>query len=75
MSQPTRPTGDPVVDEVLEAFRGTEGQPLSERAEAALQAQRRLQERLTESSPSNNPAAATSPAAAMQRVAGRPQSG
>lgn len=68
MNEPTHPTGDPVVDEVLEAFRGTEQQSLGERAEAAMQAQRRLQERLTESSPSN------SPSAAMHRVAGGPQS-
>ncbi|USQ78382.1 hypothetical protein [Ornithinimicrobium faecis] len=73
MSEPTPTTGDPttgdpVVDEVLETFRGTEQQPLPERAEAALQAQRRLQERLSESSPGNTPAAA------MQRVAGGPQS-
>lgn len=68
MSEPTPTTGDPVVDEVLESFRGTEQQSLSERADAALQAQRRLQERLTESSPGNTPAAA------MQRVAGGSQS-
>lgn len=51
MSEPTSQTGDPVVDEVLENFKSTEHQPLSERAEAAVHAQRRLQERLSESAP------------------------
>ena len=37
MNEPTHPTGDPVVDEVLEAFRGTEQQSLGERAEDAVE--------------------------------------
>ncbi|WP_114905949.1 hypothetical protein [Ornithinimicrobium murale] len=68
MSQAIPETGDSVVDEVLQTYVGTAHQPLSERAEAATQAQRHLQERLAESSPGNGPAAA------MQRVAGGQQS-
>ncbi|MCK0114290.1 hypothetical protein MWU75_19300 [Ornithinimicrobium sp. F0845] len=63
MSQPPQ-TGDPVVDEIVEGFRATADQPLGDRAAAAAQAQRRLQERLTESSPGN------AAASGMQRVAG-----
>lgn len=53
MSEPTSQTGDPVVDEVLEDFQATEHLPLADRANAAVQAQRRLQDRLTESAPGN----------------------
>lgn len=59
-------TGDRVVDEVLETFVSTADQGLGERAAAAAQAQRRLQERLAESSPG------TSAASGIQRVAGAP---
>ncbi|NLG23704.1 MAG: hypothetical protein GX555_20015 [Actinomycetales bacterium] len=62
MTQPPQ-TGDPVVDEVLEDLHATAEQPLGDRAAAAALAQRRLQERLTESSPGNA-------ASAIQRVAG-----
>ena len=48
-------TGDSVVDEALEAFQATEHQPLGQRAEAAVQAQRTLQERLAESEPGTGP--------------------
>lgn len=51
MTQPLPMTGDPVVDEVISSFQDTDGQPLAERAEAALQAQRGLQARLTDSAP------------------------
>lgn len=61
-------TGDPVVAEALEAFRATEHQPLGRRAEAAVQAQRRLQERLAESAPGASPAAPT------ERAPGSPPS-
>jgi hypothetical protein len=60
----TPETGDPVVDEVIATYRATSDRPLTERASAAAEAQRKLQERLAESSPGN------SPASAMQRVAG-----
>lgn len=50
MTQPPQ-TGDAHVDETLARFHAAQEQPLSERAEAALTAQRRLQERLTETSP------------------------
>ncbi|QDO88938.1 hypothetical protein FNH13_11895 [Ornithinimicrobium ciconiae] len=63
MTQPPQ-TGDSHVDETLAGFHATRDQPLQERAEAALQAQRRLQERLTESSPGQGPSAP------MARVAG-----
>ncbi|WP_109474849.1 hypothetical protein [Ornithinimicrobium cavernae] len=68
MSQPPPETGDPVVDEVLVTFRASAEAPLGDRAEAAVLAQRRLQERLSESAPGNGPAAA------MRRAAGGPQS-
>lgn len=55
MSEPISQTGDPVVDEVLDDFRATEDLPLADRANAAVRAQRRLQERLTESAPGNTP--------------------
>lgn len=60
----TPQTGDPVVDQVIADFVATSDAPLSERATAAAEAQRRLQERLAESSPGNTPASS------MQRVAG-----
>lgn len=63
MSQPPQ-TGDAPVDETLEGFHATRDQTLQERAEAALLAQRRLQERLAQSSPGQETAAG------MQRVAG-----
>lgn len=75
MTQPPQ-TGDPVVDEVINAFHDTDDQPLAERAEAALEAQRLLQGRLTESAPGNAPGPAHSntqgnaSASAMARVAG-----
>lgn len=75
MTQPPQ-TGDPVVDEVINAFHDTDGQPLAERAEAAVEAQRLLQGRLTESAPGSAPGHAHSnlqgsaSPAAMARVAG-----
>lgn len=63
MSEPPQ-TGDPVVDEVLQTVHTSGDRPLEERAAAAAQAQRRLQERLSESSPGS------AAASAMQRVAG-----
>jgi hypothetical protein len=59
MSQTPPQTGDPVVDEVLARFHGTHGQSLGERADAARVAQRRLQERLSESAPGQDTASAT----------------
>lgn len=75
MTQPLPQTGDPVVDEVISTFRATEGQPLAERAEAALEAQRGLQARLTDSAPGAAPVPSSGQhphgnAAAMARVAG-----
>lgn len=65
MSEQLPETGDPVVDEVLGAFAATEHDPLEQRAAAAVEAQRRLQDRLAESAPGQDQAAT-----AMQRVAG-----
>lgn len=75
MSQPPQ-TGDPVVDEVIDGFRATSEESLGDRAAAAAQAQRLLQERLTGSSPGNtaSPGNTGSPgntaASGIQRVAG-----
>ena len=80
MTQPPPQTGDPVVDEVISTFRETDGQPLAERAEAALEAQRGLQARLTDSPPGTAPGSGPAQprqnlqeqasAEAMARVAG-----
>ncbi len=50
-AEPVPQTGDPVVDEVLAAVSATTGSDLGEQTDVALQAQRRLQERLSESRP------------------------
>lgn len=59
MSQLPPTTGDHVVDDVLATFHATADEPLDTRADAAHEAQRQLQRRLSESAPGQDAASAS----------------